>query len=63
MKLLYENNLTFKIEGDNKDEPTLPLFLLLIFLSENNFSELNEIVYIAQYGELKNMTCNICNLL
>ena len=34
MKLLYDNNLTLKTEGGKKYELTVPLFLLLMLISE-----------------------------
>ena len=39
MTLLYETDFTKKTWGDNKDELTLPLLLLLVILSENHLVE------------------------
>ena len=39
----YMKIIWLKKEGDNKYEPILPLFFLLVLLSENNMGELKEI--------------------
>ena len=47
MALLHENDLTKKTDGDNKNELTLPIFLLLMIIYENHLANKDEIVDIT----------------
>ena len=60
MTLLYENDLTKNLGGNNKHELALSLFLLLVILSEKIENE-DEISYRTQQDASQKSEMKYCN--